>query len=49
MLTRRNRDLVPQKTEPTPFAARAKDLGTLRDVVVDAAGVGAGFWISSPR
>jgi uncharacterized protein YjbI with pentapeptide repeats len=46
MLTRRNRDLLPQKTEPTPFAARAKDLGALRDAVVDAAGVGAGLWIS---
>jgi hypothetical protein len=46
MLTRRNRDLLPQKTEPTLFAARAKDLGALRDAVVDAAGVGAGFWIS---
>jgi len=46
MLTRRNRDLVPQKTEPTPFAAKAKDLGALRDAVVDAASVGAGLWIS---
>jgi Pentapeptide repeats (8 copies) len=46
MFTRRNRDLLPQKMEPTPFAARAKDLGALRDAVVEAAGVGAGFWIS---
>jgi uncharacterized protein YjbI with pentapeptide repeats len=46
MLTKRNRDLLPQKTEPTPFAARAKDLGALRDAVVDAASVGAGLWIS---
>ena len=46
MLTRRGRDLPRQKTEPTPFAAKAKDLGALRDVVVDAATVGAGFWIS---
>jgi hypothetical protein len=46
MLTRWKRDLLPQRTEPTPFAARAKDLGALRDAVVDAAGVGAGFWIS---
>src|SRR5271166_1922065 len=46
MLTRRNRDLVPQKTDPTPFAAKAKDLGALRDAVVDAATVGTGLWIS---
>ena len=46
MLTRRNRDLLPQKSQPTTFAARAKDLGALRDAVVDAASVGAGFWIS---
>jgi uncharacterized protein YjbI with pentapeptide repeats len=46
MLTRRKRGLVPQKTEPTSFADRAKDLGALRDAVVDAASVGAGFWIS---
>jgi Pentapeptide repeats (8 copies) len=46
MLFRRNRGLLPQKTKPTSFAARAEDLGALRDAVVDAAGVGAGFWIS---
>src|SRR6516164_5573792 len=46
MLTRQGRDLPPQKAEPTPFAAKAKDLGALQDAVVDAAGVGAGFWIS---
>src|SRR6202045_4064584 len=46
MLTRRNRDPRPQKTEPTPFAARAKDLGALRDAVIDAASVGAGLWFS---
>src|SRR5271156_1424990 len=46
MLTRRNRETSPQKTEPTPFAAREKDLGALRDAVVDAAGVGAGLWFS---
>src|SRR5246127_2277284 len=46
MLTRRNRDLLPQKTEPTPFAAKAKDLGALRDAVVDGASVSAGLWIS---
>jgi uncharacterized protein YjbI with pentapeptide repeats len=28
------------------FAAKAKDLGALREAVVDAAGVGAGLWIS---
>ena len=46
MLTRRTRDLLAQKTEPTPFAAKAKDLGALREAVVDAASVGTGFWIS---
>ena len=46
MLTRRNRDLLPQKTEPTPFRAKAKDLGALRDAVVDAASVGAALWLS---
>jgi hypothetical protein len=46
MLARRNRDLPPQKAEPAPFAAKAKDLGALRDAVVDAASVGAGLWIS---
>src|SRR5271156_6038764 len=46
MLTRRNRETPPQKTEPTPFAAKAKDLGALRDAVVDAAGVGNGLWLS---
>src|SRR5271167_4493259 len=45
-MLRRNRDLVPQKTEATPFAAKAKDLGALRDAVVDAASVSAGLWIS---
>jgi hypothetical protein len=46
MFTRRNRDLLPQKTELTPFAAKARDLGALRDAVVDAASVGTGLWIS---
>jgi hypothetical protein len=46
MLTRRNRDLLPQKTEPTPFSAKAKDLGALRDAVIDAASVGTGLWLS---
>jgi hypothetical protein len=46
MLTRRNWGLLPQKPEPTPFAARATDLAALRDAVVDATSVSAGFWIS---
>jgi len=46
MLTRRNRDLLPQRTEPIPFAAKAKDLGALRDAVVDAATVGVDLWLS---
>jgi Pentapeptide repeats (8 copies) len=46
MLSRRNREPPPSKTEPTPFAAKAKDLGALRDAVVDAAGVGTGLWLS---
>jgi hypothetical protein len=46
MLTRRTRDLLAQKTDPTPFAAKARDLGALRDAVVDAASVGAGLWLS---
>jgi hypothetical protein len=44
MLSRRNRDLLPQK--PIPFAAKAKDLQALRDTVVDAASVGTGLWLS---
>lgn len=47
MLTRRrNRDLLLEKTEPTPFAAKAKDLGALRDAVVDDASVSAGLCLS---
>ena len=46
MLSRRKRDLPPQKTDVTPFADKAKDLGALRDAVVDAANVGAGLWLS---
>ena len=46
MLARRNEDLLPQKTEPIQFAEKAKDLGALRDAVVDAASVGAGLWLS---
>jgi hypothetical protein len=42
MLTRRNRDQPPQKTRPTPFATKAKDLGAVRDAVPDAFGVGTG-------
>jgi hypothetical protein len=46
MLTRRNQEPLPQRTEPTPSAARAKDLGALRDAVVDAANFGAALWFS---
>jgi uncharacterized protein YjbI with pentapeptide repeats len=31
---------------PVPFAEKATDLQALRDAVVDAAGVGAGLWLS---
>ncbi len=44
MLTRRNRE--PPTPRPTSFAAKAKDLGALRDAVVDAAGVSTGLWLS---
>ena len=46
MLTRRNRDLPLPKTEPSAFAAKATDLGALRDAVVDAASVSTGLWFS---
>jgi uncharacterized protein YjbI with pentapeptide repeats len=46
MFKGRKGHLPPQKTESTPFAAKAKDLGALRDTVVDAASVGTGLWIS---
>jgi hypothetical protein len=46
VLARRNRDMLPQKTDVTPFSDKAKDLGALRDAVVDAARVGDGLWIS---
>jgi uncharacterized protein YjbI with pentapeptide repeats len=46
MLSRRNREPPPSRTELASFAARAKDLGALRDAVVDAAGVGTGLWLS---
>jgi hypothetical protein len=46
MLSRRNREPPPKGPASAPFAARAKDLGALRDAVVDAAGVGTGLWFS---
>jgi uncharacterized protein YjbI with pentapeptide repeats len=46
MLTKRKPDLIRPKAEPTPFAAKAKDLGELRNAVVDAASIGVGLWIS---
>jgi uncharacterized protein YjbI with pentapeptide repeats len=46
MTSGRSREPHPQRAEPTPFAARAKDLGALRDALVDAAGVGVGLWLS---
>src|ERR1051326_4198793 len=33
-------------TPPGSFADKAKDLGAMRDAVVDAAGVSAGLWVS---
>ena len=41
--------LVPDESqlkEPPPLAAKANDLEALRTAVVDAAGVGAGLWVS---
>ena len=46
MLSRRNREPPPSRTELTSFAAKARDLGALRDAVVDAASVGTGLWLS---
>ncbi|MGA8757435.1 MAG: pentapeptide repeat-containing protein [Stellaceae bacterium] len=46
MLSRRGRELPPQKSEAASFAAKATDLQALRDAVVDAASVGAGLWLS---
>ena len=46
MIGRRNQEFPSHKTEQTPFAARAQDLGALRDAVVDAAGVSTGLWLS---
>ena len=46
MLTKRSREAAAGRTEATPFSARAKDLGALRDAVVDAASVGTGLWLS---
>jgi hypothetical protein len=36
----------PELKEPPPLAAKANDLEALRTAVVDAAGVGAGLWVS---
>ncbi len=46
MLGGRDREFPSHKTDPTPFAAKAKDLGALREAVVDAASVGSGLWLS---
>jgi hypothetical protein len=46
MINRHSREPPPRRAEPAPFAAKATDLGALRDAVVDAAGVGAGLWFS---
>ena len=46
MLGSRDPQFPSHQSEPTPFAARAKDLGALRDAEVDAAGVGTGLWLS---
>jgi uncharacterized protein YjbI with pentapeptide repeats len=47
---RRDPPPPPGQTQPLPtapsFAGKAKDLQALRDAVVDAAGVGAGLWLS---
>jgi hypothetical protein len=37
---------APPSDSTVTFAARARDLAALRDSVVDAAGVGAGLWLS---
>ena len=46
MISRRNREPPAGTTPPASFAAKATDLGALRDAVVDAAGVGTGLWLS---
>ena len=46
MLTKRNREFPPQKSDAASFAAKATDLQALRDAVVDAAGVSTGLWLS---
>jgi uncharacterized protein YjbI with pentapeptide repeats len=46
MLTRQESGPAAAENEATAFAAKAKDLGALRDAVVDAASVGAGLWFS---
>ena len=38
--------LSSNSTSTQAFAARAKDLGALREAIVDAAGVGTGLWLS---
>jgi len=38
--------LSSDSTSTQAFAARAKDLGALREAIVDAAGVGTGLWLS---
>src|SRR5262245_32956444 len=37
---------APNNSSAQAFAAKAKDLDALREAVVDAAGVGAGLWLS---
>jgi hypothetical protein len=48
MFDKRNveRTFTRRNLTGSAFAERAKDLGALRDAVVDAANVGAGLWIS---
>jgi hypothetical protein len=46
MIGRQNQEFPSHNTEQTPFAARAQDLGALRDAVVDSAGVSTGLWLS---
>src|SRR4051794_24639527 len=48
-MTDESAPLVPEEPQlrgPPPLAARANDLEALRTALVDAAGVGAGLWIS---
>lgn len=46
MIGRGFQEFPSHKTEPTPFATKAKDLVALRDAVVDAASVSVGLWLS---